>query len=152
MMTRRDKKKIFGHLHPLDLLHLARTTKPFRRVLMHRSAISVWKEARSNVDGLPECHPSMSEPAYANLAFDSHCHVCNSPSRYCEQHLIAYGLFFFYRIAREITSGMSTGNCAFAIVSLARRPGDCLFWFPNAVLLIKSFSSAFCPPKISRNM
>lgn len=68
--------QIFGHLHPLDLLHLARTTKPFRRVLMSRSAISVWKDARSKIVGMPECRPSTSEPAYANLAFDFHCHVC----------------------------------------------------------------------------
>jgi len=67
--------QIFGHLLPLDTLHLARTTKAFRRVLMHKSSISVWKAARANVWGFPECPPGMSEPAYANLAFDQHCHV-----------------------------------------------------------------------------
>src|ERR1700692_674229 len=67
--------QIFGHLLPLDILHLARTTKDFRRVLLHKSSISVWKSARENIAGLPECPSSMSEPAYANLAFDQHCHV-----------------------------------------------------------------------------
>ncbi|KIJ66489.1 hypothetical protein HYDPIDRAFT_129407 [Hydnomerulius pinastri MD-312] len=71
--------EIFGHLMPLDVLRLARTTKQFRRVLMHRSAISVWIAARRNVPDLPDCPPYMSEPKFANLAFDTHCHECLSP-------------------------------------------------------------------------
>jgi hypothetical protein len=68
--------QIFGHLNPLDLLRLARTTKQFRRVLMHRSSISVWKTARENVLNMPDCPVYWTEPYYANLAFDPHCHVC----------------------------------------------------------------------------
>lgn len=60
---------------PMDLLNLARTTKVFRRFLMARSAAPLWKTARLNDKGLPECPPHLSEPAYANLAFDTHCHV-----------------------------------------------------------------------------
>ncbi|KZT19471.1 hypothetical protein NEOLEDRAFT_1142039 [Neolentinus lepideus HHB14362 ss-1] len=69
--------EIFGHLLPLDLLHLARITKAFRRILMHRSSKTIWKNALSNIDGLPPCPDDMSEPAYANLAFDLHCHDCD---------------------------------------------------------------------------
>jgi len=69
--------EVFGHLHPFDLLRLARTTKQFRRLLMHRSSISVWKAARSNVHGAFPGPPSdMSEPEWANLSFDPHCHFC----------------------------------------------------------------------------
>ncbi|KIJ66542.1 hypothetical protein HYDPIDRAFT_26881 [Hydnomerulius pinastri MD-312] len=68
--------EIFGHLDPLDVLYLARTTKEFRRVLMHRSATSVWKSARTHIPGLPPCPDDMSEPAYANLCFSMHCHNC----------------------------------------------------------------------------
>jgi hypothetical protein len=67
--------QIFGHLLPLDILNLSRTTEEFRRVLLHKSSVSVWKAARANVPGLPECPQFMSEPSYANLAFDQHCHV-----------------------------------------------------------------------------
>jgi hypothetical protein len=67
--------QIFGHLNPLDILNLARTTKALRDILMRRSAISVWKEARSNVEGLPPCPADMTEAQYANLAFSPHCHV-----------------------------------------------------------------------------
>jgi hypothetical protein len=60
---------------PLDVLRLARTTKQFRRVLMHRSSLSVWIAARKNVPDLPDRPPYMSEPQFANLVFDTHCHV-----------------------------------------------------------------------------
>jgi hypothetical protein len=68
--------QMFCHMFPLDLLHFARTSKAFRNVLMHRSAAFVWKAARMNVINFPECPVDMSEPAYASLAFDTHCHVC----------------------------------------------------------------------------
>ncbi|KAJ6502646.1 hypothetical protein DFH09DRAFT_1441321 [Mycena vulgaris] len=68
--------EVFGHLTPSDVLVLARTTKALRRVLMHRSSISVWRAALRNVPGLPDMPPEMSEPAWANLVFDRHCHYC----------------------------------------------------------------------------
>lgn len=72
--------EIFGHLHPLNLLHLARTTKAFRRILMHKSSVFLWKAARANVPGLPDCPPDLSEPQWANLVFDPHCHFCIHPN------------------------------------------------------------------------
>lgn len=68
-------RQIFGSLRPFDLLRLARTTKEFRRLLMHKSAISVWRTVLAQVPGLPECPPGMNEPQWVNLAFDPHCHV-----------------------------------------------------------------------------
>ncbi|OCH87407.1 hypothetical protein OBBRIDRAFT_781679 [Obba rivulosa] len=68
--------EIFGHLHPLDILHLARTTKALRNVLMQRSAVSIWKQARKQIEDLPDCPPDLSEPQYARLLFDPHCHFC----------------------------------------------------------------------------
>lgn len=68
--------EIFGHLHPYDLLRLTRTTKEFRRILLHRSSISTWKASFEHVPSLPACPPEMCEPAWANLAFSPHCHVC----------------------------------------------------------------------------
>ncbi|KAG2141027.1 hypothetical protein DEU56DRAFT_796766 [Suillus clintonianus] len=87
--------EIFGRLLPLDLLHLARTSKALRGVLMHRSSTTVWMAARSNVKGMPLCADDMSEPAHASLAFDTHCHNCLKPNvrnvdwnlrvRYCQK-------------------------------------------------------------------
>ncbi|KAJ7492275.1 hypothetical protein FB451DRAFT_1078197 [Mycena latifolia] len=68
--------EIFGHLAPLDVLNMARATKDLRRVLMHRSAISIWKTSLRQVSGLPECPQEMSEPAWVNLVFSAHCHNC----------------------------------------------------------------------------
>ncbi|CAA7265272.1 unnamed protein product [Cyclocybe aegerita] len=68
--------EIFGQLNPIDLLHLARTTKALRGILMSRSSMSVWKEARSNVTGLPDCPDDLSEPQYAELAMGKCCYDC----------------------------------------------------------------------------
>ena len=71
----RIRKQIFSHLMPMDLLNLARTAKVFRRFLMARSTASLWRAARSGADNLPDCPSHLSEPAYANLVFDTHCQV-----------------------------------------------------------------------------
>ncbi len=47
---------------------------------MSRSSMLLWKSARRNMVDMPDCPPYLSEPAYANLMFDVHCHV-----RFCFQ-------------------------------------------------------------------
>ncbi|EPT04584.1 hypothetical protein FOMPIDRAFT_82129 [Fomitopsis schrenkii] len=86
-------------LEPRDLLNLARTSKPFRDLLMNRNSASIWKAARVNVDGFPDCPAHLSEPAYAFLAFFPYCHSCLKPNvqtihwefgkRYCRSCLQA---------------------------------------------------------------
>ncbi|KAF5324810.1 hypothetical protein D9611_004188 [Ephemerocybe angulata] len=68
--------EIFGHLKPLDLLQLSRTSKSLREILMSRSSVSVWMSARANIEALPDCPFDMSEPEYASLVFETHCHYC----------------------------------------------------------------------------
>ncbi|KZT71821.1 hypothetical protein DAEQUDRAFT_723911 [Daedalea quercina L-15889] len=68
--------EILCSLEPRDLLNLARTTKPFRAFLMSRGSAGMWKAARANVKGLPDCPPHLSEPVYANLVFFPYCHNC----------------------------------------------------------------------------
>lgn len=67
--------KIFKHLHPLDLLTLARTTKLLRNILMRHSSAIIWKTARSLIKDLPECPNELSEPSYAAFMFDTSCYV-----------------------------------------------------------------------------
>ncbi|KAF9024657.1 hypothetical protein BDZ89DRAFT_989135 [Hymenopellis radicata] len=70
--------EIFRLLAPIDLLHLARSTKPFRETLMSRStALQIWRHSRE------QCHPDLpspddiiSEPAWINLFFYNRCHFC----------------------------------------------------------------------------
>lgn len=67
--------QIFGHLHPFDLLHVARTSQGLRAILMTRSSLSVWESAFSNVPDLPFCPSDLTLPQYSDLVFDEHCHV-----------------------------------------------------------------------------
>ncbi|KIJ10771.1 hypothetical protein PAXINDRAFT_16240 [Paxillus involutus ATCC 200175] len=66
---------IFGFLHPMDILNLARTTKSFRQLLMRKSSAFIWKTSCKQIDGLPDCPPDLTEPQYVNLVFDPHCHA-----------------------------------------------------------------------------
>ncbi|KAJ3722695.1 hypothetical protein DFJ43DRAFT_1042093 [Lentinula guzmanii] len=66
--------EIYGYLEPIDILRLSRTSKDLRAFLMIRSNAIVWSTARSNVPDLPPLPFDLSEPQYANLAFDSYCH------------------------------------------------------------------------------
>lgn len=68
--------EVFSHVDPLSLLHLARTSKDLREMLMTRRSSSIWRAARRNVEGLPDCPSYLSEPQYANLVFSPYCHNC----------------------------------------------------------------------------
>ncbi|KAJ3562951.1 hypothetical protein NP233_g9257 [Leucocoprinus birnbaumii] len=69
------KYGIIMYLHPQDVLNLSRSTRRLRQLLMTRDARFAWKTSLSTVEGLPRCPSDLSEPQYANLAFDQHCHV-----------------------------------------------------------------------------
>ncbi|KAJ7510114.1 hypothetical protein B0H11DRAFT_1957751 [Mycena galericulata] len=71
--------EIFSLVHPLDLLHLTRTTKPFRRFLLNRANVAIWRSAFAtcnNEGGPPGCPTYMCEPAWARVAFEKTCHIC----------------------------------------------------------------------------
>ncbi|EIW59841.1 uncharacterized protein TRAVEDRAFT_47143 [Trametes versicolor FP-101664 SS1] len=69
--------EILGHLHPRDILSLARTSKAFRALLLDRKNAFIWKVARKALPGeLADPHPVLSEPALARLMFDPQCHEC----------------------------------------------------------------------------
>ncbi|KAG9128582.1 hypothetical protein FRC07_000015 [Ceratobasidium sp. 392] len=59
-----------------------RSTKNFRKVLLQRSAIQLWRRAESNVPELPPCLPGMCEPQYAALLFSDHCTLFHSSLKY----------------------------------------------------------------------
>nr|GAT47536.1 predicted protein [Mycena chlorophos] len=71
--------EIFSRLHPIDLLHLARTNKAIRAFVLNRSNAMIWKAAYANnalAGGPPGCPSYMSEPAWARVAFDKSCVGC----------------------------------------------------------------------------
>ncbi len=54
---------------------MSRTTKPLRALLMRKSSSFIWERARLGMEGLPPMIEGFNEPQYANLLFDTHCHV-----------------------------------------------------------------------------
>ncbi|KAL4252492.1 hypothetical protein ABKN59_002773 [Abortiporus biennis] len=108
--------ELFGYMHPMDLLNLARTTREFRALLMSRSSSSFWKASRVNVDGLPDCPSFLSEPQYANLVFSAHCHEClrgniqtaiwEFRARYCSACKQKMCVNCIYRIDGNFTRGV----------------------------------------------
>ncbi|RDB19004.1 hypothetical protein Hypma_014301 [Hypsizygus marmoreus] len=106
--------EIFGHLNPDDLLHLTRASKALRYTLLKRSSVSIWKDARSHIEGLPECPIDLSEPLYASLLFDPYCHNCHESQthtiiwsiykRYCKKCIlsVSFGQFEYHRYGLKI--------------------------------------------------
>ncbi|KAJ4476855.1 hypothetical protein C8J55DRAFT_561517 [Lentinula edodes] len=57
--------EIFGYLDSRDLLHLARTCKNIRQLLMTKSSDAIWRIARANVEGaLPPLPMDLNEPHF----------------------------------------------------------------------------------------
>ncbi|THU94523.1 hypothetical protein K435DRAFT_839841 [Dendrothele bispora CBS 962.96] len=68
--------EIFGHLNPIDILSLSRTSPELYSTLNNPSSLLVWRNARLNVEGLPSPPPDLNEIQYITLAFDRYCHAC----------------------------------------------------------------------------
>ncbi|CUA77062.1 Dynein heavy chain 10, axonemal [Rhizoctonia solani] len=72
--------EITKQLDPLDLIHLVRVNKFFRRLFLDRSTVGIWRTTLANV-GLPPCpDDSWSEPSYAALMFLKQCTECGEPA------------------------------------------------------------------------
>ncbi|KAK7687009.1 hypothetical protein QCA50_009508 [Cerrena zonata] len=69
-------EEVLRYLLPIDLLNLARTTRPFRDLLMSKNSRLFWTLALRKIDGLPKCPSFLSEPAYTNLCFQPVCSHC----------------------------------------------------------------------------
>ncbi|CUA75596.1 Aldehyde reductase 1 [Rhizoctonia solani] len=72
--------EVARYLYPLDLIHLSRVNKLYRRVFMHLSSAGFWRATLINV-GLPQCpDESFPEPKYAALIFLEQCTECQAPT------------------------------------------------------------------------
>ncbi|PPR01426.1 hypothetical protein CVT24_001900 [Panaeolus cyanescens] len=72
---------IFGHLDPIDLLNLSRTSKDFHNTLMSRSSRPIWVAALSNVEDVPDCPKNVPEPQFVNFVFGEGCMGCGKRIR-----------------------------------------------------------------------
>ncbi|KII96178.1 hypothetical protein PLICRDRAFT_240712 [Plicaturopsis crispa FD-325 SS-3] len=71
--------EMFAHMTPGDLVSLTRASKAFRRTLLTRKSITVWKRAWENIPGVPKCPDDMSEPSWANLLYGgTTCQECGA--------------------------------------------------------------------------
>ncbi|PIL34396.1 hypothetical protein GSI_03171 [Ganoderma sinense ZZ0214-1] len=52
--------KVASHLHPLDMLHLSRTAKSLRSLVLAKSSRSAWIASFATVLGLPSCPENMN--------------------------------------------------------------------------------------------
>ncbi|TDL24873.1 hypothetical protein BD410DRAFT_744574 [Rickenella mellea] len=68
--------EVASHLAPLDLLHMAQSSKQLRQNLMSKHSKPIWRTARDSL-GMPDCPPDMSEPQYAQFIFTKNCYVCD---------------------------------------------------------------------------
>lgn len=98
--------QIFSSCDPLSLLHLSRTQRGLRRMLMAVSLRSTWTASLATLDGLPPCPDWLNEAQYASLLFDSHCHRCGGyagvnraivefNARYCDDCLPLQCVLYF---------------------------------------------------------
>ncbi|PBK65041.1 hypothetical protein ARMSODRAFT_1087667 [Armillaria solidipes] len=74
--------EIFGHLDPLDLLHLARLTIGLRGALFDKASVAVWKAAWGNVVDLPRPPEGTSEPTWVSLIYETRCYHCQKYVRF----------------------------------------------------------------------
>ncbi|KAM5540119.1 hypothetical protein V8D89_006259 [Ganoderma adspersum] len=105
--------EVAAHLHPLDMLNLARTSKSFRSILLARSNRPAWIASLSTVDALPSCPENLSEPLYAALLFDKYCFLCGT----------VRGRWVDYAIRLRLCQGCYRANIrtGFAIVGKKRK-------------------------------
>ena len=69
-------RQITQHLTPAELLSISRLNKDHRSFLTGEIGAVLWRQARRNIVGLPECPGWLTEIQYAALCFETHCQRC----------------------------------------------------------------------------
>ncbi|KAJ7176242.1 hypothetical protein C8R43DRAFT_1197867 [Mycena crocata] len=73
--------EVLSHLHPIELVHVSRTSKTFRALLHSPSADSTWRNTSLLRDPLPECPPEISARRWVKLLFGEQiCDYCGTPN------------------------------------------------------------------------
>ncbi|KAG6834542.1 hypothetical protein H0H93_009058, partial [Arthromyces matolae] len=82
----------FMYVTPIEILHLSRTSKALRQILMTRNAVSIWKQARANLVNFPDRPADLNEAQYAALVFDTLCDVRLLKSTHCLRRLTRFSI------------------------------------------------------------
>jgi hypothetical protein len=91
---------------------------------MDKSSAFVWKSARRQVNGLPDCPVDLTEPEYANLLFYARCHVRADPAD-------GYNCSEPFRRTVENARRLFSGEYVVGIVRIAESDGriPCMFQY-----------------------
>ncbi|KAJ7166121.1 hypothetical protein C8R46DRAFT_294544 [Mycena filopes] len=69
--------EVLGHLHPLDLMHVARTNKAFRHLLLSPLTTPLWRAAFVGRPPMPECPSEICGRRWSKLLFGARvCDEC----------------------------------------------------------------------------
>ncbi|KAJ6544414.1 hypothetical protein B0H19DRAFT_1034821 [Mycena capillaripes] len=72
--------EVLGHLHPIDLMHVARVNHAFRGLLHAPLAEPLWRSAFVGRSPLPTCPPEISGRRWSKLLFGRRmCDECGTP-------------------------------------------------------------------------
>ncbi|KAJ6471950.1 hypothetical protein C8R45DRAFT_415185 [Mycena sanguinolenta] len=94
--------EVLGHLHPLDLVHLSRTTREFRTLLCGPALDRLWRE--SFVEPLPMCPSDIPGRRWAHLLFGrNECEKCRWPKASPNFNLVR-------RLCTKCTRNLSVGT------------------------------------------
>ncbi|KJA26735.1 hypothetical protein HYPSUDRAFT_1028577 [Hypholoma sublateritium FD-334 SS-4] len=75
--------QILEYLHPIDLYHIIRTTKPLRSLLLSKSALKIWERSFLAYPDIPFYPNDVSAPKWASLLFaKGFCNVSPSLTSY----------------------------------------------------------------------
>ena len=84
---------------------------------MDKSSAFVWKTARRQVNGLPDCPVDLTEPEYVNLLFCARCHVR------MDLHVDGYNCSELFRRTVENIRRLFSGKYVAGIVRIAGSDG-----------------------------
>ncbi|KAJ7124419.1 hypothetical protein C8R44DRAFT_875455 [Mycena epipterygia] len=73
--------EVLGHLHPIDLIHVARMNKAFRSLLHAPITAPIWRASFVGRPPLPTCPPEIPGRRWAKLLFGPRqCDECGAPN------------------------------------------------------------------------
>ena len=103
---------------------------------MDKSSAFVWKTARRQVNGLPDCPVDLTEPEYANLVFYARCHVRTDPAD-------DFNCPEIWKRTVENMRRLFSGECVAGIVWVAESDGRHPWMFQYKLRVHKQVR--FCP-------
>ena len=112
-----------SHLSPKDLLSLTKTSRDLEAFLTVDAYSWIWLQARKFQEPeLPPLPRGYREYEYANLVFDTHCHVCPTSVRHIQSDTLCY------RNVNNLRRRLYCGRQRCGCVASASRMSQCAYY------------------------